>query len=42
MIYAPARFRAASVRNLDPWYAAFEVQPAAKEYLAPDKRVRIW
>jgi len=41
-VHAPARFRAASVRNLDPWYAAFDVQPAAKEYLAPDERVRIW
>jgi putative endopeptidase len=41
-VHAPGRFRAASVRNLDPWYAAFDVQPAAKEYLAPDKRVRIW
>jgi putative endopeptidase len=41
-VHAPARFRAASVRNLDAWYAAFDVQPAAKEYLAPDQRVRIW
>jgi putative endopeptidase len=41
-VHAPARFRAASVRNLDPWYAAFDVQLAAKEYLAPDERVRIW
>jgi putative endopeptidase len=41
-VHAPGRFRAATVRNLDPWYAAFDVQPAAKEYLAPDQRVRIW
>jgi putative endopeptidase len=41
-VHAPARFRAATVRNLDPWYAAFDVQVAAKEYLAPDARVRIW
>ena len=41
-VHAPARFRVATVRNLDPWYAAFDVEPAAKEYLAPDERVRIW
>ncbi len=41
-VHAPSRFRAATVRNLDPWYAAFDVQLAAKEYLAPDERVRIW
>ena len=41
-VHAPGRFRAASVRNLDPWYAAFDVEPTAKEYLAPDERVRIW
>jgi putative endopeptidase len=41
-VHAPARFRAATVRNLDPWYAAFDVGLGAKEYLAPDQRVRIW
>jgi putative endopeptidase len=41
-VHAPGRFRAATVRNLDAWYAAFDVQPAANEYLAPDDRVRIW
>jgi putative endopeptidase len=30
------------VRNIDAWYAAFQVQPADKLFLAPDKRVRIW
>ena len=35
-------FRADTVRNLDEWYAAFDVKPGDKLYLAPDKRVRIW
>ena len=40
--HAPARFRAETVRNLDPWYRAFDVQAGEKLYLAPDRRVRIW
>jgi predicted metalloendopeptidase len=40
--HAPEEYRADTVRNLDPWYAAFSVQPAQKLYLAPDKRVRVW
>ncbi len=35
-------FRADTVRNLDEWYAAFDVKPGDKLYLAPDQRVRIW
>ena len=35
-------FRAATVRNLDPWYAAFDVRPGEKLYLAPSDRVRVW
>jgi predicted metalloendopeptidase len=30
------------VRNVDAWYAAFQVKPADKLYLAPEKRIRIW
>jgi putative endopeptidase len=40
--HSPSRYRAAEVRNLDPWYAAFDVKPGDKEYLAPEQRVRIW
>jgi putative endopeptidase len=40
--HAPARFRAATVRNIDSWYSLFEVQPGDKLYLAPQDRVRIW
>jgi putative endopeptidase len=41
-VHSPGRFRAATVRNMDEWYAAFDVRPGAKEYLAPADRVRIW
>ena len=30
------------VRNIDAWYAAFNVKPGDKLYLAPENRVRIW
>jgi len=40
--HAPAQYRADTVRNLDAWYAAFEVKPGEKLYLAPDDRVRVW
>jgi putative endopeptidase len=30
------------VRNMDAWYAAFDVKEGDKMYLAPDKRVKIW
>jgi putative endopeptidase len=41
-VHAPADFRAQTVRNLDPWYPAFEVKPGEKLYLAPKDRVKIW
>jgi endothelin-converting enzyme/putative endopeptidase len=40
--HAPDAYRIATVRNLDPWYAAFSVSPGQKMYLPPDKRVRVW
>ena len=40
--HSPSEQRAAVVRNLDPWYPAFDVQPGQKLYLAPGQRVRIW
>jgi predicted metalloendopeptidase len=40
--HAPAQFRADTVRNLDPWYAAFDVKPGQGLYLPPEKRVRMW
>ncbi|HET7162416.1 MAG TPA: M13 family metallopeptidase [Rhodanobacteraceae bacterium] len=41
-VHAPGQFRAETVRNLDPWYQAFNVQPDARLYLKPDQRVKIW
>ncbi len=29
-------------RNLDAWYAAFDVKPGDKYYLPPDQRVKLW
>jgi putative endopeptidase len=40
--HSPAEYRADTVRNLDPWYAAFQPGPGEKLYLAPADRVRIW
>lgn len=40
--HAPAEYRADTVRNLDPWYDAFNVEPGQKLYLAPAARVRVW
>ncbi|MDE2448641.1 MAG: M13 family metallopeptidase [Gammaproteobacteria bacterium] len=40
--HAPAQFRAATVRNSDDWYEAFDVKPGQTLYLPPQKRVRIW
>jgi putative endopeptidase len=39
---APSQYRALEVRNLDGWYAAFDVKPGDKQYLAPAARVRVW
>jgi predicted metalloendopeptidase len=40
--HAPGNFRALTVRNIDAWYPAFDVQPGQKLYLAPNRRVKIW
>ena len=40
--HAPAAFRPATVRNLDAWYAAFQVTPGQALYLAPADRVKVW
>ena len=40
--HAPGMYRALTVRNLDAWYKAFDVQPGDKLYLAPEQRVKVW
>ena len=41
--HSPAVFRTyGPLRNVDAWYAAFNVQPGDKLYIAPDQRARIW
>jgi putative endopeptidase len=41
--HSPAKFRCNGVvRNMDEWYAAFNVQPGDALYLPPDQRVHIW
>ncbi|AVR95873.1 M13 family metallopeptidase [Pseudoduganella armeniaca] len=40
--HAPAQWRTYTVRNLDAWYRAFDVQPGQALYLPPAQRVRVW
>ena len=40
--HAPGEYRAATVRNIDAWYSAFDVKPGEKLYLREEERVRIW
>ena len=41
--HSPAVYRCnGTVRNMDAWYAAFDVQPGDALYLPPDQRVTIW
>ena len=40
--HSPGEYRADTVRNIDAWYAAFDVKPGETLYLAPADRVRIW
>lgn len=40
--HSPGEYRASTVRNLDTWYQAFDVQPGQQLFLTPEQRVRIW
>ncbi|HEU4411213.1 MAG TPA: M13 family metallopeptidase [Polyangiaceae bacterium] len=40
--HSPGDYRALTVRNLDAWYAAFDVKPGEPLFLAPAERVRVW
>ena len=42
-VHSPELYRVNGVvRNVDGWYAAFDIKPGAALYLAPSDRVRIW
>jgi putative endopeptidase len=41
--HSPSHYRVVgTLRNVDAWYAAFDVKPTDPMYVAPDQRVRIW
>ena len=41
--HSPSHYRVvATLRNVDAWYAAFDVKPGDPMYVTPDQRVRIW
>ncbi len=40
--HSPSIQRVWVVRNLDPWYAAYNVQAGQRLYLPPAERVRVW
>ena len=40
--HAPGQYRALTVRNLDAWYATFNVQANETLYLTPENRVHVW
>jgi endothelin-converting enzyme/putative endopeptidase len=40
--HSPSEYRTDTVRNLDAWYSAFQVEAGQALYLSPAERVRIW
>ncbi|WEK42878.1 MAG: M13 family metallopeptidase [Candidatus Sphingomonas colombiensis] len=40
--HAPGHWRVFTVRNLDPWYSAYNVKAGDALYLSPEARIRIW
>ncbi|WP_294333594.1 M13-type metalloendopeptidase [uncultured Sphingomonas sp.] len=41
--HSPGQIRAVNpLRNVDAWYAAWNIDPSQKQYVAPEDRVRIW
>jgi len=41
--HSPEKYRVDGiVRNFDPWYKAFNIQPGDKLYLPPEERVHVW
>jgi predicted metalloendopeptidase len=40
--HAPGQYRGITLRNLDPWYSAFDVKAGQTLYLTPSDRVHMW
>ncbi|MBS0284243.1 MAG: M13 family metallopeptidase [Proteobacteria bacterium] len=40
--HSPGHWRVLTVRNLDPWYAAYGAKAGDALYLSPEARIRIW
>ncbi|MEO7410383.1 MAG: M13-type metalloendopeptidase, partial [Sphingomicrobium sp.] len=40
--HSPSAQRVSVVRNMDPWYGAYDIKPGQALYLSPETRVRIW
>jgi len=41
--HSPERWRTIGpLRNVDAWYAAFDVKPGDANYIPPEERARIW
>jgi putative endopeptidase len=40
--HSPGRYRALTVRNIDAWYGAFDVQPGQALHLPREQRVTVW
>jgi putative endopeptidase len=40
--HSPSHYRSAVVRNIDAWYAAFNIQPGRRLYLPPEQRINVW
>lgn len=40
--HSPSEQRTSIVRNMDPWYGAFQPKPGEKLHLAPADRLKVW
>jgi putative endopeptidase len=40
--HSPSIERVSIVRNMDPFYKAYDPKPGSKLYLAPVDRIRVW
>ena len=41
--HSPGEYRVnGALRNVDPWYQAFDIQPGTKLFLKPEDRLHIW